>query len=166
MKSLFDDAVITHVGLISKKFCDLPIHNGRITKLTNFYRKSSDNISAENMEKAIACIYALQTSGIPLKASSIELGIDIKDTLSIFKKLKDPSLNYVPLFMGLLKKKYTEDMKERFDEIFMKASPNVLDLFALATVIDMELTKSTSYYGYSEITIRRYKKIIRGELHG
>lgn len=166
MKAIFESNVKTHISLLSQKFSPIKISNKEINRLLKFYRDSTDKVSDENIEKIIACIYCLQIKGVPLKASSIELGLDINDTLCIFKKLRKSSIEYVPLFINLLKNSYSKSMSEQFDLIFKRIAPNVSDRFALATVINMELKKNNSYYGYSEVTIIKYRKMIRDELNG
>lgn len=168
MKAIFNDTVTKHICLLCEKFHPMKIDQKQIKVLMDFYRNTTEKVSDEELEKVIACIYALQEKGIPLKASSIELGVDINKTLKLFKKLRTPSIKYVPLFIDLLKTGYQDGMKERFDSIFNKLAPEFPDHFALATVINMELKRNhNKYFGYSEVTIIRYRKMVREEMkHG
>lgn len=166
MKAIFEDAITKHICLLCEKFHPFKIDKLKITELVKFYRNSTDKVGDEELEKIIACIYALQERGIPLKASSGELKISTENTLRLFKKLKTPSIEYVPLFVELLKIGYENGKSEEFDKLFKKLKPRVLDYFALATVLNMVLKKSNSYFGYSEPTIIKYRKLIKGEING
>lgn len=166
MKVIFEDMITKHVCVICEKFHPMAINKKKIKELTVFYRKSTEKITDDELEKVVACIYALQTRGIPLKASSKAFGIETSKTLTMFKKLGKPSFQYAPLFIELLKIGYTDEMKARFDKLFDSLAKKVPDHFMLATIINMELKKSNSYFGYSEVPVLRYRKMIRDELNG
>lgn len=138
------------------------------------FKKEKDNISYEDTEKSIACIYLLHNYGIPLKSSALHLSVDADKVFRLFKCLNVPSYNFVGKFSDFLTRFEANEYKLRFNELFEKLKHKSSDPFTLAVALNITLQKdvanSKSFqqkdntFDYSNVTLAKYRKIIRDEL--
>lgn len=170
MKIILKNNVVDYINALFTRFQI----SGRITDkqldgLVDKFKKVQDNVSYEDTEKAISCIYLLQQFGIPLKSSAEVLSLDSAKAFKLFKYLNVPSYIYIDNLVEFLTRYEKEEYKKRFKQLFESMKAKSPDLFILAVALNISLKQEfdiksfvvkDNMYGYSDTTLSKYRKLI------